>query len=94
MILFGGIFLIASVGGLAALLRSGQALSKRLVISAFLNSGLMGLVIALILWENFNGQKPHLIIGVSVLAGLGGMTTFDLVLQWIRKRFGLDKPKE
>lgn len=73
-------FGLASLGGLAALLRSGKPLCYRSITSACLYSGLIGLTIALIWFEYFHGQNniPFL-LGVSTLAGIGGVTAMDLI---------------
>ena len=72
-------FGISSVGGLAALLRSKKPLTWRNVAAAFLYSGMMGLCIGL-LWYNI----PFL-LGVSGLAGIGGTTVVDFIIQLFRK---------
>ena len=90
-LMFGGVFLVASIGGLAALLRGGQEISWRQVWSALLNSGLVGLVIGSVMWSRFGGADPFLIFGVAALAGLGGATTLDLMLQFARRKLGLNQ---
>lgn len=91
-LLFGGVFVVASLGGLAALLRSGQDITRRQVCSALLNSGMLGLIIAMSLWSRYGGKDPYLLLAVSVLAGFGGATTIDLLLQYTRKKLGLTPP--
>lgn len=91
-LLFGGVFIVASLGGLAALLRSGQDITRRQVASALLNSGLVGVIIALILWGRYGAEDPFLLFGVSILAGFGGATTIDLLVQYVCKKFGLSSP--
>lgn len=93
-LLFGGIFIIASIGGIGALLRSGQEVTARLVLSALINSGLVGLVIALYMWHHYGGESPFLILCVSTLAGLGGASTIDLIFQFVRKKLGLPNPND
>ncbi len=92
-VLFGGVFFVASVGGLAALLRSGQELNKRLVLSALLNSGIVGIIVATGLWRRYGAEDPALLFCVSVLAGFGGATSIDLIFQvakkWIDRWFRL-----
>jgi hypothetical protein len=88
-ILFGGIFVVASLGGIAALLRSGQDITGRLVLSAFLNSGLVGLIVGLLMWSSYSGKDPYLIFGVSALAGLGGAATLEVLFQLAKKKLGL-----
>ena len=75
-------FTISSLGGLAQLLRSGRAVTRRMLLAAMLYSGLMGLVIGLIWYNYFNGQDNlYFLVGVSGLAGLGGTTLLDFLLQ-------------
>lgn len=79
-------YLLSSFAGLAALLRSGIPLSWRLVISAFLNSGLFGVAVAMI-WTELYGEikYPWFMLGVSILAGLGGTSLVDFAFQLIRE---------
>ena len=79
-------FSISSLGGLAALLRSERELTWRSAASAILYSGMMGVIIAL-LWYNFFDGKGnlHFLLGVSGLAGIGGTTVVDFVIQVIKK---------
>ncbi len=77
---------ISSIGGLAALLRSDHSLTFRNVASATLYSGLMGLIIALFWYNSFDGEgNTFFLLGVSGLAGIGGTTVLDFVLQAIKK---------
>lgn len=79
-------FAISSLGGLAALLRTRQPLTLRTVLSAVLYSGLMGLIIALLWYTYFDGQgNIYFLLGVSGLAGIGGTTVLDFVVQVIKK---------
>ena len=91
-LLIGGVFVVASLGGLAALLRSGQQLTPRQIFSALLNSGLLGIIIAMSLWKRYGAEDPFLLFGVSILAGFGGATTIDLITQYVRRKLGLIKP--
>ena len=88
-LLFALIFGGGSLGGLAALLRSNNALTKRNVFSAMLNSGLIALVIALVWWANYRDTNLFFLVGISILAGLGGATTLDFATLYIRKKLGL-----
>jgi hypothetical protein len=89
VLIFGG----GSLGGLAALLRGNHALTKRNVFSAMLNSGMMALVIALVWWSNYKDTNLFFLVGISILAGLGGATTLDFVTLYIRKRLGIEQLK-
>lgn len=84
-ILFGGIFLVASLGGLAALLRSDKPIGPRHVWSALLNSGIAGLIIAFLMWRKFGQDDLFFLIGVSILAGFGGASAVDAIVQWFRR---------
>ena len=74
---------IASLAGLAALLRSGKPLTTRAVVSAVLNSGIMGFVIAALWYSYFQGNT-YFLIGLSALAGLGGTTLVDFCIQILK----------
>ena len=87
--LFGGIFIASSLAGLAALLRSRQPLHWRAVMSALLNSGFIGTIIALVWYAQYNNTNIYFLIGVSVLAGLGGAATIDFAFQYARSKFGI-----
>ncbi len=78
-------FAITSFAGLAALLRSGKELTVRAIVSAMLNSGLLGLAIGMIWYKYYFSDNVWFLIGVSLLAGLGGMTVVDFLLQILRK---------
>jgi hypothetical protein len=80
-------FGVSSFAGLAALLRSGKTISVLSVFSAMLNTGLVGLAIALIWYHRFRGndENVYFLIGVCVLAGLGGTTAIDFIVQVCRR---------
>lgn len=73
-------FGVSAFAGLAALLRSGNKLTRIGVISALLNSGLLGLAIALLWYTKFQGNI-YFLIGTCVLSGLGGMASIEFVLK-------------
>ena len=78
-------FALSSFGGLAALLRSHRPLSWRLVFAATLYSGLLGLIIALVWYNQFEGaENMYFLLGISGLAGIGGTTVLDFVLQLLK----------
>lgn len=84
--LFGLSFGISSVAGLAALLRSRQKLTTRYILSACLNSGCFGAGVAMIWYEWYGGaQYPWFMLGVSLLAGLGGTSLMDFVFETVRE---------
>lgn len=77
-------FAIASLGGLAALLRSKQALGWRNLIAALLYSGVTGLIVFLLLSNYCNEESigPFVLLGISGMAGIGNVTLVDFLLQW------------
>lgn len=76
--------LVSGLAGLAALLRSGKPLTWLGVLSAFLNSGLLGLGLAMV-WATQFQETPHTLVGICVLVGLGGMPTIDFLLGLLQK---------
>lgn len=79
--IFASAFGISAFAGLATLLRFAKKLSKLAVVSAMLNAGFLGLSIALLWYQNYQEAKniPGL-IGVCVLAGMGGSTLTDILI--------------
>ena len=80
------LFPICSLAGLAALLRENKPPTKLEVASAVLNSGLFGCAVAALLIHYFGGVYWALILGVSVLAGLGGNVLIVFSLATARRR--------
>lgn len=78
---FGSAFGAAAFAGLATLLRFAKKLSKLAVVSAMLNAGFLGLAIALIWYQNYRkAENVYGLIGICVLAGMGGSTLTDLAI--------------
>jgi len=78
---FASAFGAASFAGLATLLRFAKKLSKLAVVSAMLNAGFLGLAIALLWYQNYRkAENVYGLIGVCVLAGMGGSTLTDLAI--------------
>lgn len=78
---FASAFGVSAFAGLATLLRFSRKLSKLAVISAMLNSGFMGLAISLIWYQNYKEDaNVHGLIGICVLAGMGGSTITDVLI--------------
>jgi hypothetical protein len=82
-------FLISALGGFAGLLRSAQAVNTRTVLAATLYSGLMGLIIALLWYNHFEGLgNVYFLLGIAGLTGIGGVSFVDLIIK-VAKRGGL-----
>ena len=75
-------FVLAALAGLAALLRSEAQLTRKAVLSAALNSGLLGLAICLIWYTKFT-ENLFLLVGLTIMAGMGGTAT----VEWAVKAF-------
>jgi len=71
-------FALSSVAGLACVLRSPRRITGRFLASSLLNCGLMGLIAAL-LWYQYSGDNPYMLLGLCGLAGIGGVSLVDLV---------------
>lgn len=79
--IFLGAFGVSAFAGLATLLRFAKKLSKLAVVSAMLNAGFLGLAIALIWYRNYrDANNVHGLIGICVLAGMGGSTITDILI--------------
>lgn len=77
---FASAFSVSACAGLATLLRFAKKVSKLSVASAILNSGLLGLAIALIWYQNYREEKNvYSLVGFCVLAGMGGSSVTDLI---------------
>ncbi len=77
-------FGVSAFAGLAALLRSGVPLNWKVASTSLLNSGCLGLGIALV-WYNAYQDNIYFLVGVCLLSGLGGMTTIEFVLDAVRR---------
>jgi hypothetical protein len=78
---FLGAFGVSAFAGLATLLRFAKKISKLAVCSAMLNAGFLGLAIALIWYQNYReANNVHGLIGICVLAGMGGSTLTDILI--------------
>ena len=89
--IFAAAFLISSMAGLARLLRSYPSKKKipmRMYISVFLSSGILGLIISL-LWYHVYEKNVTFLLGISALAGIGGMSVFDFLLLIVKKKIGI-----
>lgn len=82
--LFATAFGVSALGGLAALLRSPQKVTRKSVLAYTLNTGVVGLAIALIWYTQFR-DNLQLLVGLCVVAGLSGMASVDFVLETGRR---------
>lgn len=74
-------FGVSSFAGLATLLRFAKKLTKLSIISAMLNAGFMGLAISLLWYQNYrNAENIYGLIGICVVAGMGGGTLTDILI--------------
>lgn len=81
MSVFAAAFGVSAFAGLATLLRFSRKLSKLAVVSSMLNAGFMGLAISLIWYQNYQkAANIHGLIGICVLAGMGGSTITDILI--------------
>lgn len=77
-------FLMSAFAGLACLLRSGVKIRWLNTTSSLLNSGFLGLGISLLWYTKFQ-DNVYFLLGVCVMAGLGGMAMVELALALFRK---------
>lgn len=76
-------FGVAAFAGVAALLRGGSKVTTTGLASAVMNSGLVGLGISLLWYHKFQ-DNVYFLIGVCVLAGLGGSMTVDFIMNALK----------
>jgi len=74
----------ASLAGLAGELRSNRPLTRRSIGAALLNSAVWSLIVFLLGYGALKDDLTYL-IGVSLLAGIGGATASDFMVQLIKK---------
>jgi len=82
--LVGYTFVVSSLAGLTALLRSGQDITVRHIAASTLSAGLLGSGIMLVWWDWLDGRYVWFMMGVSLLAGLGGVNMIEFALQLIQ----------
>lgn len=83
--LFATAFAVSALGGLAALLRSKLAVSRKNVAAYTLNTGVAGLALSLLWFQTFHAS-PELLVGLCVVVGLSGMVGVEFVMD-AAKRF-------
>jgi len=76
-------FAASSTAGIAAFLRSGKSVTKLALITAGLNSGLLGLAIALLWFQKFQ-DNIYFLVGICVITGLTGAAGLDFILSAIQ----------
>jgi hypothetical protein len=73
-------FGVSSFAGLATYLRFSRKMTLISLASAMLNAGCLGLAISLLWYQHYrNSENVYGLIGICVLAGMGGSTATDLV---------------
>lgn len=78
---FASAFGVSAFAGLATFLRFARKLSKLAVTSAMLNAGFLGLAVALLWYQNYRkAENISGLIGLCVLAGMGGGTVTDILI--------------
>lgn len=82
--LFISAFVLSAVAGFAALLRQRGEITWRLLLSSVLNSGVLGLMMAFLLFSYFR-ESVWFLLGLCVLAGFGGMTLVGFVLFLVKQ---------
>jgi hypothetical protein len=95
-IFFGVAFLLSSLAGVGCMLRSPQTINLRNCLSTILNSGTLGLIVALLLYDH-QRNNLFLLLGGCGLAGIGGVAFVELVsrvlqvvfVKYFEKRFNL-----
>jgi len=78
----------ASLLGLSMLLRSGHELKLRAVLGATLHSLMWGVVIFLVAYSTLKNDLPML-LGLSIMSGLGTATVVDLLLLLVKNGWGI-----
>lgn len=78
----------ASLLGLSMLLRSRHELTHRAVLGALLHSAVWGVVVFLVSYSTLKQDLPML-LGLSIMSGLGSASLLDLVLMVVKQRFGI-----
>jgi pimeloyl-ACP methyl ester carboxylesterase len=78
----------ASMLALGMLLRSNQALSKRVVIGTLIHSAAWGSAVYLMSYSRFSADLPFL-LGLSIFSGMGAASFIDLALLLVKQRLGI-----
>jgi hypothetical protein len=81
---FAAAFAVSSTAGIAAYLRSNKPITILALITAGLNSGLLGLAISLLWFQKFR-DNIYFLVGICVVTGLTGAAGLDFILTAIQK---------
>jgi len=84
--IFVAAFFVSGLSGIASLLRSGKEVKKITIITASLNSGLLGLAISLLWYQKFQ-ENIYELMGICVMSGLGGAASLDFILNFLQKGY-------
>lgn len=79
----------ASALGLGVYLRGGGALTARAVTGVLVHSLMWGIVVFLLGYSTLKYDIPML-IGLSILSGIGTASVLDVVLMLIKMKFGIN----
>lgn len=86
-VVFISTFVVASLAGLASLFRSGELINRRNILTYALNSGILGLSVALLWYKKFI-EDVYFLVGLAIVAGLTGVKGVDLAIEMLKKALG------
>lgn len=78
----------ASLAGVARELRAGRRPDVLAIAAAWLQSGMWGCIVALVAYSRLRSD-PTLLLGLSMLAGIGTADLVSLAVAAVGKRFGV-----
>lgn len=79
----------ASAMGLSVYLRSGNVLTVRAVSAVLLHSSVWAVVVFLMGYSTLKSDMPML-LGLSILSGIGTASVLDVVLVFVKMKFGIN----
>lgn len=79
----------ASAMGLSVYLRSGSALTLRAISAVLLHSSVWAIVVFLMGYSTLKTDLPML-LGLSILSGVGAASVLDVVLVFLKMKFGIN----
>lgn len=81
--------LISSVASISLMLRNQEVVKTKDIVAA-IGTSFTAATILFLLLRSYLEEQPYLLYGVSILAGAGGASTFDLLFflarRWARKK--------